>query len=121
MNGRRWLLALAILGAVASQALPAEPRAPKRQPIDYGSTQTWVVSTSLEVIGAAFPTLPEPYVSVELRTVAALDGAQPDQDARSVTNQRVTLSVAEAAALRDALDAWLANPTTTTTLAAKAY
>lgn len=120
MNGRRWLIALAILAAIASQAFPADRNYPKLPPVN-GSGSGWVGSAELEIIGAAFATLPEPYVSVQIKTTAALDGVPVTAEARTSSTQRVTLSVAEATALRDALDAWLANPTTTTTLAAKSY
>jgi hypothetical protein len=82
---------------------------------------TWAGSASLEIIGAAFPTLPEPYVSIQIRVVSGNGEGSPASEARVTATPRVTMTVAEAAALRDALDAWLSNPTTTSTLMAKTY
>jgi len=119
-RSRRVLFAVGVLMVMASQARPAEMRAPKRAPIAPTQGATWVNSSTLEIIGASFPTLPEPYVSISIASVAAIDGA-PASEARTVANQRVTMTVAEAAQLRDALDAWLANPNSTQTLMVKGY
>lgn len=110
MNARRWLVTVCFLVAVSNTCEGWAADKP-----------VWVATTNLEIIGAGFPTLPEPYVSVKLSTGVALDGVPVTAEARAATTQRVTLSVAEATALRDALAAWLANPTVTTTLLAKGY
>lgn len=124
-TARRVLLSALFLLSIGAMAYPADPNFPKRNPIPPrgqapAGGAAWVNSSVLEIIGASFPTLPEPYVSISIASVAAIDGA-PASEARTVANQRVTMTAAEAALLRDALDAWLANPTTTQTLLVKSY
>ncbi len=123
MSARRLLLALAFLAAIASQALPADKAAaPKRMPpVVEGDGAAWAVASVLEIVGAAFPTLPEPYVSVQIKTTTALDGAPVGAESRSVNTQRVTMTPAEARALGEALIAWADDPSSTTTLLAKSY
>jgi hypothetical protein len=119
---KRLLIGTALVAAIASQALPAEPRLPKLAPLapPASGAGAWVNSGRLEIIGATFPTLPEPYVSVNIVNVAAIDGA-PQAESRVVSNQRVSITLAEAALLRDALDAFIANPSSTQTLLVKRY
>jgi hypothetical protein len=113
------LMTVAVL-LLGGQVIAQELRAAKPK-LAPGTGVSWVGATKVEVIGAAFPTLPAPYVSIDLKTALGQDGTTPDNQARASLVQRATLSVAEAEALRSALDEWLADPSTTQTLLVKGY
>ncbi len=109
------MAAVLLAGVVISQAGELKRQAPQGEPGRVGA-----YTMDLEVIGAAFPTLPESYVSIRLKTVL-WRGTGPQNESYSVGNQRVTIPLEDARRLRDALDEWLSDPSVTTTLLQKAY
>lgn len=117
MRGPKVVLILAV--ALAGRAVVAGELETVRRRAPAACS---VVSTArLEVVGAAFPTLPAPYVSIELVDVLTRQCGGPSQEALAKTSARRTLTVAQSRALGEALIAFADDPTSTTTILSLVY
>lgn len=117
-----WLLCVGLVVFSALIAATAEgadfrmrPTRPPEPPVLL--TSAWQARITLEVIGAVFPTLPEPYVSVELRSQVFDPTHPPHDEAKAAAAHRMTLTRDEARSLGLALVAFADNtPASTVTL-----
>lgn len=110
---KRLLIAAAILGAIASQALPAEAydrpvATPSIAPVQCGGPK-WIATVRLDVEGVIVDG--NPHVQVLSTTAMGLSGAPSSSSASSGSSVRLTISPDEARALGQSLFEWAENPT----------
>ncbi len=111
MSARRLILATLFLGAIASQALPADKAAnpPKRAPIVYGDGAEWVAHVRFDVSGVLLEE--GPHVQVLCTTAMGKAGAPASMTAGGSSGVMMAITPEEARELADALNAWADNPT----------
>lgn len=108
MRSRNWMLFVLLALALAGPALAQ----------DVVSTPCTVEAAQvrLEVIGASFPTLPEPYVSLQTTGVSTVSCGGPHREGRTSSSQRLALTRQQARLMGRRLVAWSLNPQQTQTL-----
>jgi hypothetical protein len=106
---RRLLLAVALVAIYSSQALPAEPRFPKRQPIDMGDGGTWVATIRVDMSGVILDA--GPHVQMLCTSAMGKSGVPQNVTAGGGSSVMMALTPEEAREMADALTAWADNPT----------